>query len=181
MATKLKKTVTVEDIISWGPCDDYADDDYAAIRRIFGLRRRINVLESPMYVGAGVPITDVLWVLLRPEILGERECHLFACRTATRALKRIRKSGQEPDKRSWNAIAVKRRWLDGKASDEELSAARYSAMDAAMDAARYAARSAAWYAARSAAWDAAWDAERRLQFNDVMRVLRKIHETEKQK
>ena len=75
---------------------------------------------------------------------GERLLHEFACDIAEKALKRANVT----DKRSWNAIKVKRLWLDGKATDEELSAA-YSA---AYSAARYAAGYAARYAARSAAW-----------------------------
>jgi hypothetical protein len=41
------------------------------------------------------------------------------------------------DKRSWAAIEMKRKWLKGKATNDELAAAG----------------DAAWYAARAAAWD----------------------------
>lgn len=68
--------------------------------------------------------------------------HEFACWCAERALKKERKAGREPDKRSWNAIKVKRLWLKGKATKEE--------SDAASDAAW----SAAWSVA-SATWTAA--------------------------
>jgi len=71
----------------------------------------------------------------------------WSCDCAERALLREREKGREPDARSWAALEVKRMWLRGEATDEEL------------DAARDAARDAAWAAARDAAWDAAWDAE----------------------
>ncbi len=74
-----------------------------------------------------------------------------------------------PDPRSINAIAVKRRWIAGEATDEELAAAEADAWAAAEAAARVAAWAAAraaaetaWAAARAeetaawAAWDAAW-------------------------
>ena len=94
----------------------------------------------------------VLWMVDATETL-----HLFACWCAERALRRERKAGREPDKRSWEAIRVKRRWLKGKATDEELSTARATAArDAAANAARDAARDAAW----GAAWDTARDAAR---------------------
>ena len=58
---------------------------------------------------------------------------LFACDCAERALTAEREAGREPDKRSWTAIEVARRFAEGNATLEELSAAR----------------SAAWMAARS--------------------------------
>jgi hypothetical protein len=82
--------------------------------------------------------------------------HEFACRCAEHALKRY-----GGDDRSWAAIEVKRKWIRGEATDEELSASRVAAQDAARaawDAAQDAAWSAAQEAARSAALDAAWDA-----------------------
>ena len=86
--------------------------------------------------------------------------HLFACDCAEKALV----AAQVTDQRSWNALKVKRLWVEGKATDEELAAARAAAWDAARAAARDAARDAAWDAAwdaaRGAAWDAAWDAAR---------------------
>jgi hypothetical protein len=80
----------------------------------------------------------------------ERELRLFACDCAERALQREREMGLGPDKRSWEAIAVSRRYANGEATDEELAVARV--------AAREAAREAAWEAAGNAAWDAAWEA-----------------------
>lgn len=48
-----------------------------------------------------------------------RLLHGFACDVAEELL---RKHGVT-DERSWNAIRVKREWMDGKATDEELAAA----------------------------------------------------------
>jgi len=75
---------------------------------------------------------------------------IFACDCADEALHRERKAGREPDARSWEAVRVARRHAIGKASNEEL------------DAARAAAWAAARAAARAAAWAAAWDAENRM-------------------
>lgn len=89
-----------------------------------------------------------------------RTLHLFACDEAERALK----ASNVEDERCWNAIAVKRLWLDGKATDEELSAARAAAGAAVRDAARGAfgtatwGQHATWAAVRAAAMAAAWDA-----------------------
>jgi len=66
------------------------------------------------------------------------------------------------DERSFKALEVIELHALGRATDEELDAARGAAKDAAMDAAwdvaGAAAAAATWAAAGAAAWDAAWDA-----------------------
>jgi hypothetical protein len=98
--------------------------------------------------------------------------HEFACRCAEVALM----VAHVDDERCWQAIHVKREWLAGRATDQELAAAGAAAWAAAraaaLAAARAAALAAAWAAALAAAgaaalaaaWaaagDAAWDAAR---------------------
>ena len=83
-----------------------------------------------------------------------RTLHLFACDEAERALR----ATEIDDSRCFDAIATKRRWIDGKATGEELAAARAAASAAARAAASAAASAAAWAAARAAARAAAWAA-----------------------
>ncbi len=98
-----------------------------------------------------------------------RLLHGFACDVTEETL---RKHGVT-DERSWNAIRVKREWMDGKATDEELAAAWAAACDAAWDAAwnsvRNAARNAAKDPEKVTAWNAArtavWEAEREAAWN----------------
>jgi hypothetical protein len=114
----------------------------------------------------------VVWALTERQT--DRVLRRFACDVAEGALRSARSAGREPDPRSWAAIEVARRNAVGRATDEELAAARdaawaaWAARDAAWaaawaasgDAARdaaWAARDAAW-AARDAAWAAAWAA-----------------------
>ena len=80
--------------------------------------------------------------------------HEFACREAELALERAREAGHEPDERSWKAIAIKRQWMAGQASDSELTAARSAALAAGWAAVRAGVRAGA----RTLAWDAAWTA-----------------------
>ena len=75
----------------------------------------------------------------------ERSTRLFACDCAEHALRRIVK----PDQRSIDAIAIARRFANGKATEAELAAARDAAGAAARDA-----WAAAWAAAGAAARDA---------------------------
>jgi hypothetical protein len=95
----------------------------------------------------------VLWMLDATRIL-----HEFACTCAEDALALV----ERPDERSVEAIAAKRRWLDGEITDGELdsaSDAAWAARDAAWDAA-LAAQAASRAAARDAAWAASWAASR---------------------
>jgi hypothetical protein len=146
--------ITVDMIMSWAPCDEYSR---SRVQKLGSGREGLTPLEI---CDLDIPAEDRLWVLLRPEIIPETQLHILACHRAEQALLNERKLGHEPDKRSWKAIEVKRAWIEGNASDEDLDAARAAAWDAARAAARDAARAAAWAAARAAAGDAAWDAAR---------------------
>ena len=95
----------------------------------------------------------ILW-----RVNGEMILHEFACLIAERTLKKAKVT----DERCWNAIKVKRLWMQKKATNEELSAAysaarsaARSAASAACSAASSAADSAASSAAESAAYSAA--------------------------
>jgi len=88
----------------------------------------------------------------------EKILRSWACDCAERALKKA----NVKDEKSWDAIKVARLYNEGKATKEELAAARDAAEEATWEAAGAAAR-AAGEAARAAAWDAgaaAWDAAR---------------------
>ena len=91
-----------------------------------------------------------LWIYDASELLRE-----FACNVAEIALLAERKAGREPDPRSFAVIEVMRRFIQGKASKAERSAARSAADSAADSAARLAARLATDLAARSATDSAA--------------------------
>ena len=90
------------------------------------------------------------------------------------------------DDRSRNAVKIAEQFANGKATKEELAAARPALWDAARPAAwaaaRDAARPAAWAAARDAAWHAArpalWDAARpaawAAQTKELLRILNEV-------
>lgn len=141
--------VTVESVMSWEPCEDYPEE---LVRKLFG---RKKYLTARQILDLDIPAQDRLWPVLRPKLLPEKLLHEFACDIAEYALKQEREAGREPDERSWEVVRIKRLWIHGEASDEELDAARDAAW-AARDAARAAAWDAAW-AAWDAAWAAAWD------------------------
>jgi len=106
---------------------------------------------------ADVPPQDRLWTVLHDGVLPDKMLRLFACDCAERALTREREAGREPDVRSWEAVQVSRRFANGQATHEELSAARAAAASAAAyadDAATSAAYAAAYAAdaATSAAY-----------------------------
>jgi hypothetical protein len=136
------KRVTVNDVMAWGPCDNYPIE---RIEELFAGRESLGWREI---LETGIPTKDLLWVFLHPEFLSERRMHLLACDFAEAVLHLT------DDPRSAEALRVKRLWVDGQATDKELEAAREAAW-AVVEGAAWAARAAAW-----AAWDAAWDAAR---------------------
>ena len=162
---------TIEEVKSWGIC--YPREQ---LEKLYAGREKLTALDC---FDLDVPDDDKLFVLLRPEIIPERELHLLACDFAERV---TRLAG---DPRSAKAIRVKRLWVEGKATNEELRTARDAALAAACAAAEAAeaaacaawaaakaeaaaaraakaaaaaAWAAAWAAWEAAAWDAAWDA-----------------------
>jgi|SRR5579885_624045 hypothetical protein len=100
-----------------------------------------------------------LWMADATEVL-----HRFACWCAAQALKAEEKAGRCVDARCWDAVKTKLRWLEGRASGEQVDAAwsaaavgdRSAAWMSAWAVALAADRSPACGAARSAAWTSAW-------------------------
>lgn len=105
-------------------------------------------------------LNDALWALHCIKD-ADRDIRLFSVWCARQVQHLMR------DSRSTNALDVVERFANGKATKEELEAARDAASDAARSAARsaargaaYAASAAAWNAASAAAWAAARNAAR---------------------
>ena len=151
----------------WGAC--WTDTEIAAQVPEDGV--------TPLQVcdAAAVSIDDRLWVLLREDVIPERDLRLLVCKWAAEALR----AAKVDDLRCWRAVWVAAQYAHGLATIEQLAAARAAAWDAASAAARDAARAAARAAAsaaasaaaRDAARDAAWAAARSAHLSDVRRVL----------
>jgi len=124
----MKKQITVKMVMAWNPCDRYTED---VVRGLFGKRKYLTVRDV---LALDIPVDDRFWVVLREELLSAKIMRLFACDCAERALERERTAGREPDKRSWDAVVVARRYANGKATIAELDAARAAAWAAAKDA-----------------------------------------------
>ena len=149
--------VTLDKFLSFNPCWRNSEKGRRRLRyyarKLGGSADALEILALRM-----IPAKDRLWAVLRAEFIPAPILHEFACRCAEDALSRI----DNPDPRSINAIVVKRRWIAGEATDEELAAAEADAWAAARTArAARAAWAAAWAAAEAAAetaWAAAWAA-----------------------
>lgn len=134
------KTVTYEEFLEFKPC--WLDEEGGAERikayfdRFGGRMSALDILNLD-----DISAEDKLWSVLREEFIPAPILHEFACVCAEYALSFI----ENPDPRSINAIKVKREWMNGEATDEELDTARDAARAAAWDA-----RAAAWAAARAA-------------------------------
>ena len=155
--------VTLDDFLKFEPC---WPDDERGLRRLRYYARKLGGSADALEILAlrMIPAEDRLWAVLREEFIPTPILHEITCRCAEDVLSRI----DGPDPRSINAIVVKRRWIAGEATDEELAAAEADADVAARVAAEAGARAeeadaqaawdATWVAAR-AARDASWDAQ----------------------
>ena len=153
-------TVTIDDVLSWGPC--YPEAQIHALAE--GLPERCTAADLVRHLQGRIPPKDLLWLLCRDEVLPARLLRECVCDWTERAL---RLAGVT-DAASWYAVAVARRYARGEATDAELrtaaarSIALYDPRFAAMYVARYAAQVAALEAglhphdAREA-WHAAGD------------------------
>ncbi|MDD5512099.1 MAG: hypothetical protein PHI12_15040 [Dehalococcoidales bacterium] len=135
---------TYDDIMALEPCYDPAEVGYCTHE---WRGTALDVLRAE-----NIPAKDRLWLVLNDGWVPDRTLHEFAIWCAEQALALI----ETPDPRSLRALEIKRAWLDGMATDDELAAAEAAAEAAARDAAR----DAAWAAARAAAEAAARDAAR---------------------
>ena len=123
------------------------------------MRELIGDGKTPLEIlNLDIPAMDRLWVVLRPEIIPERELRLLACAFARTSLPLYERDYPE-DARPRTAIETAERYARGSATREELAAAEAAAWAAAWAAAASAAE-AAWAAARAAARAAASAAAR---------------------
>jgi len=150
------KTITYEQFISFKPCWLGDDKLMAKVKAYAKLKPEWSALDI-LALEDEKP-ADKLWLVLREQLIDAPILHEFACRWAEYKLKPI----DNPDPRIVEAIRIKRLWLKGEATDEELAAARVAVRDAAYPALFppwwVAARDAA-AAARAAAGAAAWVAQ----------------------
>lgn len=162
----------------------------------FKQKKEWSALDILRLSDSDVNDSDKLHAVLRPELIDRRILHELACDFAERAQTYV----NAPHQDSLKAIEVKRRWLRGEATDDELRIARDAARAAwatarttvaarAADAAWAAAAAddaraawVAWPAAQAAEADwAAWvagvaDVEREWQINHVIEVLESLEE-----
>jgi len=143
---------TVDQMMAFRPCGWDKDDDgkHYTPQRVAALWAGRETLTAMDMLDLDIPADDRLWAVLRPELIPEKMLHELACDFAAATLY-IWEKKYPNDKRPHNTIAVKRLWIRGEATDDELAAARA----AAGDAAGAAAGDAAWVAAGVAAWFAA--------------------------
>lgn len=150
--------VTSEQFGALFTCWPGAEELCARFRRVAAMQAEWNALD--VLDLEDMSVRDKFWLVLRPQFLPPMLLHEFACRCAEWALSLV----ENPDNRSVEAIRVKRRWMTGDATDDELRAARRAAWSAAevgssdvwpAAAAADAAADAA-DAAADAWWGAAW-------------------------
>lgn len=147
--------VTPEKFKKFGPCWLETEEGCARFERIAAVKDEWSALD--VFDLEDVSARDKLWSVLHVAFLPPMLLHEFGCRCAEYALSLV----ENPDARSVKAIRVKRRWMTGEATDDELRVARVAVREASSGAAaRAAALVSEWAAAWAAALAAARAAER---------------------
>ena len=140
-------SVTIYDVLSWGPCSRYNRD---VLTEIFGRKKKLTAIDI---LGLKkVPAADRIWAIARDVFLDDCSLRLYAADCAEHVLKFFEEERPE-DKRPREAIEAARKFARGEIDIATLNAA----WDAgAAWAAAWAARAAvgAALAARAAAWGA---------------------------
>ena len=85
------RSVTVDDVMSWEPCGPYTTE---RVTSLFAGRARVTALDV---CAMDIPVKDILWAVLRKNMVEERVLHLFACWCAEQALIAEREAGREPE------------------------------------------------------------------------------------
>jgi len=147
--TPIRYAFTVQDIIRWQPtCIDNAE-----LRRRFGPHTHRTPLDA---FHANLTYTELIWLLLRDEVLPTSSIHKIACDCAERVI-HIFNRYQPNDTRPRQLIDVKRRWLNDDATKQDVKAARIAAM-ASANSANSANHQDAAYAALATVWASLLDA-----------------------
>ena len=81
------------------------------------------------------PVEENLWDLLRSKYISERQLHEVGMWCWEEIARPIWEKHHPDDRRPHDAIATKRLWLDGKATDAELASAQTVAIRSTRDAA----------------------------------------------
>lgn len=115
---------------------------YNAYKKIFRWEmKNITCLQD---IWDKAPPECLIWLATRKDVLTNNDLHEFGLWSVEQIKHLI------IDKRSLNALRVKRLWLDGKVPDDKLKEARTTAWDATWDAMRLNQGIIKWYTLRAA-------------------------------
>jgi hypothetical protein len=182
------KKVTIKDIMSWGPCSRYPRE---RIKKLMGRKKYITL--DDIWKAKLDYKDDYFWLALRKEFISKHNLHKIAIYAAELVLP-IFEEKYPDDKRPWQAIEAKKKWLRGEISDRELdiasNAASYTALFinttsytvnivwAAAWAASYDARDAARDAASYTIWSAAGDVNNNI-YDKIIKYIKRITKKDK--
>lgn len=144
----MKEKFTVKDILDFKPCHAYNENKIKEIFESVGCEKYITV---KLLFEIDIPIKDFLWLILRKDFISVRELHEIGIWCFEGLAKQNWIKYYPEDNRPLEAIRIKKLWLDGKATDDELSAAYSAAKSAAESSAESSAYSAMYSSADSAA------------------------------
>ena len=125
-------TVTVDQVMAWGPCDDYTHE---RVEELFAGREALSAMDI---TELDIPAKDIIWALLREELVPANTLHKFRYRNA-----------------ATTTVIITADWAWAAARSAAHSAAHSAALIAAWATHRVATDAGlTWDAAMDAAWSA---------------------------
>lgn len=128
--------ITIEDVLSWYPCSRY--NTRRKLLKITGGRTSMTPVELSQL---DIPAEDILWLLLRSQVMGDRNLRLYACDVA----EHVSHFWNTETNSTWkpaDLISVARAFANGDVNFDELRAAARATAWTAAGGAEGAARSA---------------------------------------
>jgi hypothetical protein len=141
------KGITVDTIMSWGPCESYTRECIEELRKNKCGERELIIAED--ILNAPIPDRDKLWTVMRVDFISERQLHEIGIWCWEEIARPIWEKYYPDDKRPHDAIRKKKLWLVGEATAHELSIAAAEAAISVINA--VVSSSASWAASVAAA------------------------------
>ena len=129
----MKAKIDVDAIMAWEPCQpNYTRE---IVTELFDAHCAGDSLTLAEAVTLQIPAEDILWLVLRPDFFSDRTLHEIAIWCWDEIAKPIWDKHYPDDNRPGEAVRIKKLWLNGVATIEELAAASAAARAAAREAA----------------------------------------------
>ena len=122
----MKKSYSIKDILDFNPCEKYTKEYLRELFESVGCKKTMPIKNI---FDVDIPVDDLMWLIFREDFIQEKELHYFAIWCFENIAQKIWEKYYPDDTHPQDAIRIKKLWLEGKATDDELAAARAAAQE----------------------------------------------------